>query len=95
MLIFYMLSFLVKSSLIYVVYQDMSSRFDLPMMNFWQVLMTITFLVMIKIVVLSNDYADIEAFKKMPTGERIMQEMVSVFVIFMLMCFYYVYSSFL
>lgn len=95
MLIFYVMTFLIKVFLIYKVYQDFGIRFDLPVLNFLHVLMVITFLLMIELTVFGISYADVQAFKQLSTAEKIVHEMTSVFLIGVMTSFYFFYKALL
>ncbi len=92
MIIFYVVMLLIKVCLIHLVYQDLSMRFDLPVLNFLQFLMVVTFLLMIKLAVFGISYADVQAFQKISTVQKIVHEMTGVFLIAIMTSFYFFYT---
>lgn len=90
MLLFYILMFVVKAFLVSLVYQDLSGVIGLPTLNFLQILMVLSFFVMVKMVIAGGDYASVEAFKKMTDVEKIAREVGTVLTICFFSAIYFV-----
>lgn len=92
MIVLYMTTFLIKVFLICVVYQDLSIRFDLLMLNIFQIIMIVTFLLMLKLTIFGISYADIQAFKQIPTAEKIVGAIIDVLLMLALTAIYFFYT---
>lgn len=69
--LFYICCYLIKVLFVYLAYHQLTKAFDLPNLNFWQILMILTFLLILKLAVSSSDYADMKAYKEFTTIEKL------------------------
>lgn len=90
MLLFYILMFVVKAFVVSLVYQDLCGVIGLPTLNFLQILMVLSFFVMVKMVISDGNYASVEVFKKMTNADKINQELGTVLVVCLFSVVYFV-----
>lgn len=70
MLFFYLCCYLAKTVLVFLSYGQLAQAFNLPNLNYLQVLMILTFLLIIRLTLVDN-YADVSAFKSLSDTEKI------------------------
>lgn len=90
MLLFYIATFVFKSFLVNLVYQDLRIELGLPMLNFLQILMLMSLLAMIKITVFGNNYSNVKTYKTLTTAEKVVSEIAGVFALSIFMVVYFV-----
>lgn len=94
MIIFWIVCYLIKTYLIYLVYQDMSRLFALPILNYIEILLILNFGLMIKCI-LCNSYADFNVYKKFTIAEKVTLGFSNVLIILMLASLHILYQIFL
>ncbi|AWY19938.1 hypothetical protein LP123_07385 [Moraxella bovis] len=95
MIIFWIICYLIKTYLIYLVYQDMSGLFSLPILNYIEILLILNFGLMIKCILGNSSYADFSVYKKFTIAEKVTLGFSNVLIILMLASLHILYQIFL
>ena len=95
MIIFWIVCYLIKAYLIYLVYQDMSGLFSLPSLNYIEMLLILNFGLMIKCILCNPSYADFNIYKQFTKAERVTLGFSQVIFIVILYLLHILYSIFL
>ncbi|MBE9590001.1 hypothetical protein IM753_03215 [Moraxella sp. K127] len=95
MIIFWIVCYLIKAYLIYLVYQDMSVLFALPILNYIEMLLILNFGLMIKCILCNPSYADFNIYKQFTKAEKIMLGFSQVLLILILASLHILYKMFL
>lgn len=95
MIIFWIVCYLIKTYLIYLVYQDMSGLFAFPGLNYIEMLLILNFGLMIKCILCNPSYADFNVYKKFTTVEKVTLGFSNVLIILMLASLHILYKIFL
>ncbi|OPH36282.1 hypothetical protein [Moraxella equi] len=95
MIIFWIVCYLIKAYLIYLVYQDMSGLFALPILNYIEMLLILNFGLMIKCILCNPSYADFSVYKKFTIAEKVTLGFSNVLIILMLASLHILYQIFL
>lgn len=95
MIVFWIVCYLIKAYLVYLVYQDMSGLFTLPSLSYIEMLLILNFGLMIKCILCSPSYADFSVYKKFTKAEKVTLGFSQVLLILILASNHILYKMFL
>lgn len=95
MIVFWIVCYLIKAYLVYLVYQDMSGLFTLPSLSYIEMLLILNFGLMIKCILCNPSYADLNAYRQMKKSERAILGLSQLLVILILASLHILYQIFL